>query len=244
MRRTSATTLAQHDHHHQQQSTAKARTSLIIVALLSGSLQYYYYCNHYCINISIALLFFHCGPKRMSGISISFLYCWYHYTNSHFVCIIVILVWGAWGSRSGRNPETSVRRPKPAKKNPHSRINSFRIQIACSNFNFWGPLGQVAISISKKYTCRWVLPKVEKPILRWDPGGAQKKWSKCPRLERPILRWDLGGAKLITALNFMLLHHVFHRNVQLYFQRRGCSNQAANMRLRYGKEQISILNPL
>ena len=24
----------------------------------------------------------------MSGISISFLYCWYHYTNSHFVCII------------------------------------------------------------------------------------------------------------------------------------------------------------
>ena len=23
----------------------------------------------------------------MSGISISFLYCWYHYTNSHFVCI-------------------------------------------------------------------------------------------------------------------------------------------------------------
>ena len=88
MRRTSATTLAQHDHHHQQQSTAKARTSVIIVAFLSGSLQYYYYCNHYCINISIALLFFHCGPKRMSGISISFLYCWYHYTNSHFVCII------------------------------------------------------------------------------------------------------------------------------------------------------------
>ena len=74
---------------------------------------------------------------------------------------------------------------------------------------------------------------MKKPILRWDPGGAQKKWSKCPRLERPILRWDLGGAKLITALNFMLLHHVFHRNVQLYFQRRGCSNQAANMRLRY-----------
>ena len=88
MRRTSATTLAQHDHHHQQQSTAKARTSVIIVAFLSGSRQYYYYCNHYCINISIALLFFHCGPKRMSGISISFLYCWYHYTNSHFVCII------------------------------------------------------------------------------------------------------------------------------------------------------------
>ena len=111
-------------------------------------------------------------------------------------------------------------------KLPRDRIHSFRIQIACSNFNFWGPLGQVAISISKKYTCRWVLPKVEKPILRWDPGGAQKKWSKCPRLERPILRWDLGGAKLITALNFMLLHHVFHRNVQLYFQRRGCSNQA------------------
>ena len=133
---------------------------------------------------------------------------------------------------------------KTGQKDPRRRINSFRIQIACSNFNFWGPLGQVAISISKKYTCRWVLPKVEKPILRWDPGGAQKKWSKCPRLERPILRWDLGGAKLITALNFMLLHHVFHRNVQLYFQRRGCSNQAANMRLRYGKEQISILNPL
>ena len=94
MRRTSATTLAQHDHHHQQQSTAKARTSLIIVALLSGSLQYYYYCNHYCVNIITALIlaslffFFHCGPKRMSGISISFLYCWYHYTNSHFVCII------------------------------------------------------------------------------------------------------------------------------------------------------------
>ena len=89
MRRTSATTLAQHDHHHhQQQSTAKARTSLIIVALLSGSLQYYYYCNHYCINISITVVFFHCGPKRMSGISISFLYCWYHYTNSDFVCII------------------------------------------------------------------------------------------------------------------------------------------------------------
>ena len=115
---------------------------------------------------------------------------------------------------------------KTGQNRAHSRINSFRIQIACSNFNFWGPLGQVAISISKKYTCRWVLPKVKKPILRWDPGGAQKKWSKCPRLERPILRWDLGGAKLITALNFMLLHHVFHRNVQLYFQRRGCSNQA------------------
>ena len=133
---------------------------------------------------------------------------------------------------------------KTGQKDPRRRINSFRIQIACSNFNFWGPLGQVAISISKKYTCRWVLPKVEKPILRWDPGGAQKKWSKCPRLERPILRWDLGGAKLITALNFMLLHHVFHRNVQLYFQRCGCSNQGANMRSRYGKKQISILSPL
>ena len=133
---------------------------------------------------------------------------------------------------------------KTGQKDPRRRINSFRIQIACSNFNFWGPLGQVAISISKKYTCRWVLAKAEKPILRWDPVGAQRKWSKCPRLERRILRWDLGGAKLITALNFMLLHHVFHRNVQLYCQRRGCFNQAANIRLRYGKEQIRILNPL
>ena len=147
-------------------------------------------------------------------------------------------------AREEVGPDATQKRQFRGQKYPHSRINSFRIQIACSNFNFWGPLGQVAISISKKYTCRWVLPKVEKPILRWDPGGAQKKWSKCPRLERPILRWDLGGAKLITALNSMLLHHVFHRNAQLYFQRCGCSNQAANMRLRYGKEQISILNPL
>ena len=123
-----------------------------------------------------------------------------------------------------------------------SIVLEYKLHVQISTF---GALcGQITLSISKKYTCRWVLPKVEKPILRWDPGDAQKKWSKCPRLERPILRWDLGGAKLITALNFMLLHHVFHRNVQLYFQRRGCSNQAANMRLRYGKEQISILNPL
>ena len=43
--------------------------------------------------------------------------------------------------------------------------------------------------------------KSENLILRWDPGGAQKKWTKCPRLEKPILRWDLGGAKLITVLN-------------------------------------------
>ena len=147
-------------------------------------------------------------------------------------------------AREEVGPDATQKRQFVGQKLPNSRINSFRIQIACSNFNFWGPLGQVAISISKKYTCRWVLPKVEKPTLRWDPGGASKKWSKCPRLERPILRWDLGGAKLITALNFMLLHHVFHRNVQLYFQRRGCSNQAANMRLRYEKEQISILNTL
>ena len=105
-------------------------------------------------------------------------------------------------AREEVGPDATQKRQFVGQKSPHSRINSFRIQIACSNFNFWGPLGQVAISISQKYTCRWVFPKVEKPILRWDPGGAQKKWSKCPRLERPILRWDLSGAKLITALNF------------------------------------------
>ena len=77
-------------------------------------------------------------------------------------------------AREEVGPDATQKRQFVGQKNPHSRINSFRIQIACSNFNFWGPLGQVAISISKKYTCRWVLPKVEKPILRWDPGGAQK----------------------------------------------------------------------
>ena len=36
--------------------------------------------GHVCITVT--------PPEKMSGVSISFLYCWYHYTNSHFVCII------------------------------------------------------------------------------------------------------------------------------------------------------------
>ena len=62
------------------------------------------------------------------------------------------------------------------------------------------------------------VPKVKKLILRWDPGGAQEKSSKCPRLENPTLGWDFGAAKLVTVTNFMRLQHVFHGTVQLYFQ--------------------------
>ena len=74
--------------------------------------------------------------------------------------------------------------------------------------------------------------------------GCSKKVVKMSTAGKAYTTVGSEWRKADYGLEFQVLHHVFHRNVQLYFQRRGCSNQAANMRLRYEKEQISFLNPL
>ena len=65
-------------------------------------------------------------------------------------------------------------------------------------------------------------PKVERPIVRWDPGGAQGNRrngiriqilhkvgpEKAPKVERPILRWGPGGARsnCRNGIRIQILH--------------------------------------